>query len=91
MPCCLVALLSLFIPRIVLFFIWLFSDAFSRAYETIVWPVLGFIFVPYTTLAYMGAMLYNNHEVNVFWGIVIVVAVLADLGSLSSGPVSRRK
>jgi len=78
MPCFLVVI-ALFLPRGTLFFIWLLTDWFTRAYETVLWPLLGFFFMPYTTLAYMGAMLNNNHQVSGAWLVVLIVAVVVDL------------
>ncbi len=83
MPCLIV--IGLFMPRVVLAGIWLLSSWFSAAYDTVIWPVLGFLFMPYTTLAYMGAMLNNNHVVNGLWLVLVVVAALVDLGFIGGG------
>jgi hypothetical protein len=84
MPCLLVVV-GLFLPRVVMALIWLLSSWFSAAYDTVLWPVLGFLFMPYTTLAYMGAMLNNNKSVDGLWLVVVVIAVLADLGFIGGG------
>jgi hypothetical protein len=78
MPCLLIVI-ALMLPRVTLFFIWLLTDWFPRAYETVLWPLLGFFFMPYTTLAYMGAMLNNNHQISGGWLIALIVAVVFDL------------
>lgn len=77
---CLLPIVSLFMPRGVLFFVWLLTDWLGKAYETSIWPFLGFLFMPYTTLAYMASMLNNNHNVSGGWLILVIFAVLADLG-----------
>ncbi|MFP4106000.1 MAG: hypothetical protein ACLFVU_07910 [Phycisphaerae bacterium] len=87
---CLIFLVSLIAPRVALFFIWLLTNWFSIAYDTVIWPLLGFIFLPYTTLAYMGAILTSG-GVTIGWLILIVLAVLADLGTFSGGERSRRR
>jgi hypothetical protein len=69
-------------PRIVLACIYLFSHWFAMSYKTAMWPILGFMFMPYTTLAYMGAMLRNHHSLSGFWLFVFVIALLIDLGQL---------
>jgi hypothetical protein len=51
----------------------------------VLWPALGFLFMPYTTLAYMWAVLNNNKMVNGLWLVVVVIAVLADLGFIGGG------
>ena len=81
---CLVLIVGLVAPRLVLFFIWLLTNWFSKAYKTTLWPLLGFFFMPYTTLAYMGAML-NRGSVEGGWLVVVVIAVMADLGFIGGG------
>jgi hypothetical protein len=63
-------------------FIAILTDWFSTSYQTVLWPVLGFFFAPYTTLAYMAAMLNNDHTLSGWWTVLIVFAILADLGAL---------
>jgi hypothetical protein len=87
MPCLLV-IIALMLPRVTMFFIWLLTDWFNQAYDTVLWPLLGFFFMPYTTLAYMGAMLNNNHQVSPGWLVVIIVAIVVDLSH--HGETARR-
>jgi len=49
---CLIGLLALITPRLVLFFVWVFTPYVSRAFNSFIWPLLGFIFLPFTTLIY---------------------------------------
>lgn len=76
MPCLLV-ILALALPRVVMVFIYLLTDWFSRAYDGWALPILGFIFLPYTTLAYMAAQLHGG--LHGWWIVLLVIAVLADL------------
>jgi hypothetical protein len=55
MPCCAVLAMALIGPRFALFIIWIFSDWLERAYDTFIWPFLGFLLLPWTTLGYMVA------------------------------------
>jgi len=89
MPC-LVALLALIAPRIVIILLVIFSNYLGAAYNTILWPVLGFIFAPYTTLAYALAMNSNNGSVSGIYLVILVLAVLADLGSLGGAGATRQ-
>lgn len=89
MPC-LIFILALIAPRVVMFFIWLLTDWFDAAYETNIIPFLGFLFLPYTTLAYMGAMLHAG-GITVGWLVVLVIAVLVDLGHYGGGRWARRR
>ena len=90
MPC-LLALLALIFPRFVLVLVWIFSDYLGRAYETWIWPLLGFFFMPMTTLAYAWAMNSNNRSVSGIYLVVVILAVLVDLGMLGGGEASRRR
>lgn len=90
MPC-LLALLALIFPRLVIVLVWLFSDYLGRAYETMLWPLLGFLFLPLTTLAYAFAMNENAGTASGIYLVVIVLAVLVDLGILGGSRRTRRK
>jgi hypothetical protein len=87
---CLVALLAMFFPRIVIVLLVLLSDYMGRAYDTILWPLLGFLFLPYTTLAYAWAVNTNESVTGMFL-IVVIIAVLADLGALGGGGSTYRR
>jgi hypothetical protein len=88
---CLLVAIALALPRLLMVFIVLLTNWFGRAFETRLWPILGFLFMPYTTLAYMAAMLNNDHALNGGWLALFVVAVLADAGHWGgSGWTSRR-
>ena len=78
MPC-LVGCIALLAPRLAIVLIVIFSDYIGRAYETILWPLLGFFFLPLTTLAYAWSK--NEYgEIEGLGLVLIVVAVLIDLG-----------
>jgi hypothetical protein len=89
MPCVLVLLILLF-PRIALLLLYFFSNFLDRAYHGIIIPLLGFIFVPLTTLVY--AWMVNNNlpieGLNLLW---LLIALIIDLGSLGGGGYSRRR
>jgi hypothetical protein len=71
--------LALFFPRLVIIVTFLFSDYLGRAYQTNLWPVLGFIFMPLTTLAYAFAK-NQNGDVSGIYLVLVIIAVLIDLG-----------
>lgn len=89
MPCFLLIVL-LGLPRLALFLMWLSGDYLARAYQTVLWPLLGFFFAPYTTICY--AVAYNQTGGNVGGAYValIVLGVLIDLGVLGGGSKSTR-
>ncbi|MEP6694586.1 MAG: hypothetical protein ABJB39_08080 [Chloroflexota bacterium] len=83
------ALLAFLSPRIVLFILWLFTSYLSRAFDTFLWPTLGFFFLPATTLAYAIA----RNELGGLSGlglIVVLVGVAVDIGLLGGGARQRR-
>lgn len=87
MPC-FIAGIAFFFPRLVLILLFIFSSFLSSAFQTVLWPVLGFIFMPYTTLAYAGAMNYGGGSVSGMWLIIVVIAVLLDLGVIGGSGAS---
>ncbi|HET9361863.1 MAG TPA: hypothetical protein VFO58_19055 [Vicinamibacterales bacterium] len=85
----LVGCLALSAPRFAIALVVLFSDYIGRAYETALWPFIGFLFMPLTTLAYAWAI-NSRGSVEGVHLIVVVIAVLVDLG-LAGGSASERR
>jgi len=69
----------------------IFTDWFNAAFNTVLWPILGFLFMPYTTLAYMAAMLRNHHSVDGGWLVLVIVAVFVDWGGRGGSARRRRR
>ena len=88
---CVLVVIGLALPRVLMFFIWLLTDWFGRGFETRVWPILGFIFLPYTTLAYLAAMLNNNHALSGLWLVLFVLVILVDIGNWGGGRAASRR
>ena len=89
MPCLLVILVLVF-PRIALVCLFLLSNYLERAYHGLLIPLIGFFFLPLTTLAY--AWMMNTHQQIVgINAIIMIVAVLIDLGGLSGVEYHRRR
>ncbi|MCP4759696.1 MAG: hypothetical protein GY894_09920 [Planctomycetes bacterium] len=86
MPCCLAIVLALIFPRIILVVTWFLNPAFiSNAYGNWVIPLLGLIFMPMTALAYALAVTFESGATGVPGLIIIILAVLYDLGSVGGG------
>ena len=85
-----VGCLGLMAPRFAIILVVLFSDYIGQAYTTVVWPFLGFVFLPLTTLAYAWA---NNSSGTVegFQLVVVVIAVLIDLGIVGGSAANRKR
>ena len=87
MPCVVLAFV-LFFPRIFLIGMFLLSNYLERAYHGYIIPILGFIFLPLTTITY--AWLSNTHRpIEGIYLIVLVIAVLIDAGGLGGGAYHR--
>ena len=88
---CIFIVIALALPRIMMVFAFLLTDWFGRGFETQVWPILGFVFMPYTTLAYLAAMLNNNHTLSGGWLALFIVAIIVDVGHWGGGGVAYRR
>lgn len=87
---CLVVIVVLAFPRIALVLLFLFSHYLEHAYHGLLLPLVGFLFLPITTLAY--AWMANTGRpttgVNL---LILIVAVVIDLGGLGHGVFRRRR
>lgn len=82
---------ALAMPRVALVLVWLFSSLLQTSYSTILWPILGLIFAPLTTLAYAFAVQQSGGHVAGFWLVLVIFAVLVDLGLLRTGSAKKKK
>ena len=77
MPCLLV-LLALALPRAVIVGLWLLTDWFQGLFASLLWPVLGFVFLPTTLLWYSAVQHWFGGQ----WGplaiLGLVLALLVD-------------
>ena len=68
--------------------LWIFTDYLSRAFGSFAWPLLGFFFLPTTTIAY--AIAQNEFDGINGWGLVVLILGIAvDLGLLGGGARGR--
>jgi hypothetical protein len=87
--CCVLALLAFLGPRLVIFLLWLFTNYLSRAFDGFLLPLLGFLLLPWTTIAW--AIAQNEFSgANGIGLLVIVIGVLLDIGVLGGGARGRR-
>ena len=88
--CCVVALGALIGPRVAIAFWFLFDpvrwDVAFRGF--LLWPILGFFFVPWTTLVYVWLAPFGLlGGLGLLW---LVLALVIDLSSYGGGFRSRR-
>jgi hypothetical protein len=89
MPC-LILIVFLAFPRLALALLFLFTHYLDRPFlHSVLVLILGFIFLPLTTLAY--AWMINSglpvQGINLLW---LLIAALIDLGAMGGGYSRRR-
>jgi hypothetical protein len=87
--CCVLALLAFLGPRLVIFLLWIFTNYLSRAFDGFLLPLLGFLLLPWTTIAW--AIAQNElGGLNGLGLLVVILGLLADVGVLGGGARGRR-
>ena len=86
---CLVLIVFLAFPRIALVLLFVFSNYLQRAYHDLLLPLLGFLFLPLTTLVYAW-MVNTRMPIAGINLLILVIAVVIDLGGLGGGEYHRR-
>lgn len=79
MPLLIIA--ALFLPRLVSIYLYFATSWFSGVFETQLWPILGFIFMPYTMLWYSAVMNWYGGEWDILQVAILVVAIVSDVSS----------
>jgi hypothetical protein len=82
MPC-LFALLALTMPRLVIALLWFLTGWFRGMFDSALWPILGFVFLP-TTLLWYSAVQHWFGGVWSLWPVVgLIVALMIDISPAS--------
>jgi hypothetical protein len=85
MPC-LLAVIALLTPRLLILVLWFTSSWFKGIFDTMLWPVLGFFFLPTTLLWYTAVQHWFGGQWTL-WPIAgMVISLMIDLS-----PASGRK
>ena len=90
MPCIL-ALIALLFPRVLIVVLWLLTDWFSGIFDSVLWPVLGFCFLPVTLLWYSVVIHHFGGQWSITNIIIMVLAIVIDMGSWGGGYKSRNR
>ena len=87
--CCLFTVLILLGPRVANGIWWIADTArWNDAFGSIIWPILGIIFVPWTTLMYV---LVLPGGISGFEVLLLMVAIVVDVLSHAGGGYGNRK
>jgi hypothetical protein len=84
MPCLLLFVVLMF-PRVALVLMWLYTNYLQSAFHNeLLLPVLGFLFLPLTTIVYAWEMHSGmpTTGINLLW---LLIAVIIDLGGIGGG------
>ena len=86
--CCLLTVLLFLGPRAAILVWWLIDPIrWNLAFQSFIWPLLGFLFLPWTTLMYM--IVFPAGVVGFDW-IWLGLGLLADIASYTGGGYSNR-
>jgi hypothetical protein len=81
--CCLIALVLFFGPRVLLAVAWVLWNWYS-AFDSTLLAIAGFIFLPWTSLAWMYTYFHNHGTLSGGYVVLVLVAAIVDLGSYGS-------
>lgn len=87
--CCLALVAGFLGPRLALFLWWIFGDKVDLAFDSWIWPLLGLIFLPWTTLAYLLAWGSLDGVSGIGW-LVVALGFAADIATYSSRAAKSR-
>jgi hypothetical protein len=82
---CLFVFLALLTPRLVVALLWFFSHWFDGLFTTLLWPILGFIFLPTTLLWYSAVQHWFAGQWSLWPVVGLVIALLVDLSPAKGG------
>ena len=87
--CCALTLLVLLGPRVMGAIWWIARPGlWNTAFTSFLWPLLGLIFVPWTTLIYM--VVFPGGLTGFEW-FLIIMGVLTDFASYAGGTYGNRE
>ena len=86
--CCFFTALVLFGPRLAVLIWWLVDQArWNLAFDSFIWPLLGFIFLPWTLIMYV--IVFPGGVTGFDW-VWLGLGLLADISSYVGGGVGNR-
>lgn len=87
---CLFVLLGAFAPRIAFLIVWIARPAIvNAAFDTFIFPLLGLIFLPFTTLIYLLVYTPGVGVTGIDW-LWLILAVVIDISNWAKTAVDSR-
>jgi hypothetical protein len=87
---CLFALFALAAPRLVIVLLWFFTNWFRGLFDSVLWLIVGFIFLPTTLLWYTAVQHWFGGQWTL-WPVVGLIFALAIDVSPASGRRARQR
>jgi hypothetical protein len=87
---CILALLALLAPRLLIALLWFFTTWFRGMFDNLLWPIVGFVFLPTTLLWYSAVQRWFGGEWTLWPVVGLVVALMIDV-SPAGGRRARRE
>jgi hypothetical protein len=87
--CCLVLTAGVLGPRIALLAWWIFGDKVDAAFGSWIWPLLGLLFLPWTTLMYVIAWGPLDGVSGAGW-LLVALGVALDIASYGARSAKAR-
>jgi hypothetical protein len=78
MPC-IFAVFALLTPRLLIVVLWFFTTWFRGMFDSLLWPVLGLIFMPTTLLWYTAVQHWFGGQWSLWPIIGLIVALMIDI------------
>jgi hypothetical protein len=86
---CIFALLAVLSPRLALLILWLFTPLVTRAFASFIVPILGIIFLPFTTLFYVLAWRPGFGVIGWGW-LWVILGFIIDLAAYGGSGYTNR-
>ncbi len=87
--CCFVLLVGLLGPRVAIIAMWLFGNRVDLAFDSWLWPLLGLLVAPWTTLMYLLVWSPGGGVSGGEW-ILVGIGVALDVATYATKPAQSR-
>jgi hypothetical protein len=86
---CVIAVVGMGLPRLIILASWLNDPKlWGSTFDSQIWPILGFLFLPWTTFFYV---LFAQGGFDAIRWIILFVAFLGDIGTWGVGAFGTKK